>query len=208
MRPFAARATLGALVAATAVATVVAARSTDAAESPAVAARTANTAEPSTPALPVLAASAPSIDADGWLNTAPLAPEDLAGEVVLYEFWTFGCVNCRNVLPYVRAWHDRYAADGLVVLSIHTPEFGYEADPDAVGRFVEEQGVPYPVALDPERRVWRAFANHYWPAMYLHDRQGRRRLVHIGEGGYTRTEDAIRLLLGVNADAPRADVSR
>ena len=171
----------------------------------------ATSAAPATPAgepapLPILAASAPAVQADGWLNTEPLAAVDLAGKVVLYEFWTFGCSNCRAVLPYVEAWHERYAKDGLVVLSIHTPEFDYEADPDAVADFVDEEGVTYPVALDPDRDTWRAFENHAWPAIYLHDQQGRRRLVHLGEGRYDETEDAIRQLLDVAPDAERAEV--
>lgn len=154
--------------------------------------------------LPVLADQAPDIQAQGWLNTDGLDQPDLTDKVVLYEFWTFGCSNCRAVLPYVRSWHERYADDGLVVASIHTPEFDYEADPDAVAAFVEDEGVTYPVALDPDRVTWKAFDNHYWPAMYLHDRDGRRRLVQIGEGSYDETEDAIRSLLGVAPDAPRA----
>ncbi|WP_158221105.1 redoxin family protein [Kineosporia sp. R_H_3] len=153
--------------------------------------------------LPV-GAPAPAVRAQGWLNTAPLTPADLRGRVVLYEFWTFGCVNCRNVQPYVKAWHARYAADGLVVVAVHTPEFGYEADPDAVRAYVEENGLGYPVALDPDGTVWRDFGNRYWPQFYLHDRDGRRRVVKIGEGGYDTTEDAIRALLGIGADAPRA----
>ena len=157
--------------------------------------------------LPVLAASAPAVDVDEWLNTEPLTADDLRGRVVLYDFWTYGCINCRNTLPYVKAWAARYTPDGLVVLSIHTPEFAYEADPANVAEFVAEEGITYPVALDPNKRVWRAFANRYWPAFYLHDRDGQRRLVHFGEGAYTQTEDAIRTLLGVAPDAPRAVVA-
>jgi thiol-disulfide isomerase/thioredoxin len=149
---------------------------------------------------------APAVRASGWLNTAALAPADLAGKVVLYDFWTFGCVNCRNTQPHVKAWHARYAKDGLVVLSIHTPEFGYEADPANVRRYVADNGITYPVALDPDSTVWDAFGNHYWPQFYLHDRQGHRRLVRIGEGSYDSTEDAIRALLGVPTTAPRASV--
>lgn len=156
--------------------------------------------------LPVLASAAPPVMADQWLNSAPLGPADLAGKVVLYDFWTFGCINCRHTLPYVKAWHDRYAGDGLVVLSIHTPEFSYEADPANVAEFVVEEGIQYPVALDPDRVNWRAFANRYWPAFYLHDRSGQRRYVTFGEGRYDATEDAIRSLLGVDPSAPRAEV--
>ena len=147
---------------------------------------------------------APGVRAGAWLNSAPLGDADLRGKVVLYEFWTFGCVNCRHVLPHVKAWYDRYAADGLVVVGIHTPEFGYEADPTAVADFVRENGIRYPVALDPDGTVWQAFGNRYWPQFYLHDRDGRRRVVKIGEGGYGTTEDAIRALLGVDPGSPRA----
>lgn len=161
-------------------------------------------------ALPVLATGpAPDVAAlaSGWLNSPPLAPADLAGRVVLYDLWTFGCINCRHTTPYLRAWHDRYAADGLVIVGIHTPEFAYEADPDNVAAAVREARIGYPVALDPDRRVWRAFDNHYWPSFFLHDRQGDRRYTHIGEGAYDETEDAIRALLGVDPSSPRAEVT-
>jgi thiol-disulfide isomerase/thioredoxin len=154
--------------------------------------------------LPVLASSAPAIEASGWINSPALAPTDLAGKVVLYDFWTFGCVNCQNTLPYVKAWYARYAADGLVVLGIHSPEFSYEAQADNVRAYVAEHGITYPVALDPDHVVWRAFDNHYWPNFYLHDRSGQRRYTHIGEGSYRETEDAIRALLGVDPSSPRA----
>lgn len=157
--------------------------------------------------LPVEAASAPEVVPDGWINTDGLSAGDLEGKVVLYEFWTFGCSNCRAVLPHVKAWHDRYAADGLVVLSIHSPEFDYEADPQAVAGFVRDEGIGFPVALDPDMSVWRAFGNHAWPAFYLHDGAGRRRLTHFGEGAYDETEDAIRVLLGVDTGAPRAEAA-
>jgi thiol-disulfide isomerase/thioredoxin len=165
---------------------------------------TAGTADAA--ALPVLADAAPLVQASGWLNSPPLGATELAGKVVLYDFWTFGCTNCRNTLPHVKAWHARYAADGLVVLSIHTPEFAFEADPGAVADFVREKGITYPVALDPDKRTWRAFANRYWPAFYLHDDEGRRRYIRIGEGRYDETEAAIRALLGVSPEAPMAEV--
>lgn len=194
-----------------AVVGVVAAQRTDpedvrvaAGDAPAASASDGSNGSTKPAALPVLAEGAPEIQAQGWLNTPGLDQADLAGHVVLYEFWTFGCSNCRAVLPYVRSWHERYAEDGLIVLSIHTPEFDYEADRDAVAEFVEDEDVTYPVALDPDRDTWRAFGNHYWPAMYLHDQDGRRRLVQFGEGRYDQTEDAIRSLLGVAPDAPRA----
>jgi thiol-disulfide isomerase/thioredoxin len=149
---------------------------------------------------------APSIEgAAGWLNTAPLDDSSLAGKVVLYEFWTFGCRNCRNALPHVRALYDRYAADGLVVLSIHTPEFGYEAERDNVARFVEEQEIHFPVALDPDRTIWREWRNRYWPNFFLYDQAGRLRQTHVGEGGYAEREDAVRGLLGVDPSSPRVE---
>jgi len=159
---------------------------------------------PSAEELPILRKDAPAIRASDWLNTEPLDASSLAGKVVLYDFWTFGCVNCRHTQPYVKAWHERYARDGLVVLSVHTPEFGYEADPANVRDYVRENGITYPVALDPDHTVWDAFDNHYWPQFYLHDRTGHRRLVRIGEGSYDGTEDAIRALLGIPPTAPRA----
>lgn len=170
---------------------------------PPVAAPSAAPADP-----PVLdAGPAPSVEAAaGWLNTAGLTDADLAGRVVLYDFWTFGCVNCRNTLPHVKAWQERYAGDGLTILSIHTPEFAYEADPANVAEFVADNGLVYPVALDPERDIWRTWDNHYWPAFYLYDQQGRLRLHHAGEGSYDTTEDAIRSLLGVDPASPRAAV--
>ena len=157
--------------------------------------------------LPVLTDVAPAVTATGWLNTAPLDAQDLKGKVVLYDFWTFGCINCVNTLPHVKAWDERYRADGLIVLSIHTPEFDYEAVPANVRRFVTENDIRYPVALDPDSVTWRAFANRYWPAFYLHDREGKRRYKHFGEGAYQQTEDTIRALLGVDPSSPRAVVA-
>jgi len=157
--------------------------------------------------LPVLAPSAPTVTATEWINSAPLAPADLKGKVVLYDFWTFRCINCQNTLSHVKAWYARYAADGLVVVGIHTPEFDDEAKAANVRAYVTANAITYPVALDPDSVTWRAFDNHYWPNFYLHDRLGQRRYTHIGEGAYQDTEDAIRALLGVDAAAPRAVVS-
>jgi len=123
---------------------------------------------------------------------------------VLYDFWTFACVNCQHTFPWVEAWHERYAADGLVIASVHTPEFDYEGKPDNVAEAVRKNGLTYPIALDPDRKIWRSFENHWWPAFYLYDRDGRYRFQHLGEGSYKDTEDAIRALLGVAPSSPRA----
>ena len=155
--------------------------------------------------LPVLQPSAPEVKPEGWINTSGLSPADLKGKVVLYEFWTFGCYNCKNVLPHVKAWNARYAKDGLLVLSIHTPEFDYEGKVENIQKFVTENAITYPVALDPNRAIWNQFSNHYWPNMFLHDQAGQRRYEHIGEGSYDETENAIRSLLGVDAASPRAE---
>lgn len=207
-----ARRAVVAMVAVTAAAgAVVVARRTDAPRLGA--ALGAPTPAPAAAAAPLpLLGSGPAPDvtagATGWLNSAPLPPAVLAGKVVLYDFWTFGCVNCQHTLPAVMAWHARYAADGLVVLSIHTPEFASEADPANVAAAVRDQGITYPVALDADRRVWRAFENHYWPAFFLYDRDGRPRYTHVGEGAYATTEDALRALLGVDPTSPRAAIGR
>lgn len=159
--------------------------------------------------LPVLdAGPAPSVEqVDAWLNTNAVNDADLRGKVVLYDFWTFGCVNCQHTLPHVKAWQLRYAPDGLAIISIHTPEFAYEADRQNVADYVTEHGITYPVLLDPQRRVWNTWDNHYWPAFYLYDRQGRLRVRHFGEGSYMEMEQAIRVLLDVAPSSPPATVT-
>ena len=158
--------------------------------------------------VPVLAAGPPpSIEqGTGWLNTDGLTDARLHGKVVLYDFWTFACVNCQHTLPHVKAWQERYAPDGLVIVSIHTPEFDFEADAGNVADYVKENGITYAVALDPNRDIWRAWNNHYWPAFYLYDSAGRLRVRHFGEGSYDSTEDAIRVLLAVEPASSRATV--
>ena len=150
----------------------------------------------------------PSIEqAAGWLNTEPVTDASLRGRVVLYDFWTFACVNCQHTIPHVKAWQERYAGEGLVIVSIHTPEFDFEAVPDNVADYVAENAITYPVALDPSRAIWRTWGNHYWPAFYLYDSDGHLRVRHFGEGSYDSTEDAIRVLLGVDPLSDRAEVS-
>ncbi len=156
--------------------------------------------------LDVLAESVPGpAEAAGWINSEPLTAESLEGSVVVYDFWTYSCVNCVRTLPYLRSWYDRYAGDGLEIVGVHSPEFEFERDEDNVARAVEDLGITWPVALDPDMAIWNAFANRYWPAKYVVDRDGALRYFHFGEGGYDETEDVIRELLGVDPDAPRAD---
>jgi thiol-disulfide isomerase/thioredoxin len=143
--------------------------------------------------------------AAGWIGSEPLTSAALDGKVVVYDFWTYSCVNCVRTLPHLRAWYDRYEDEGLVIIGVHSPEFEFEEDPDNVRRAVDELGVDWPVALDPDLRIWDAFANQYWPAKYVVDRDGALRYVHFGEGAYDETEDVLRKLLGVADDAPRAD---
>jgi len=138
---------------------------------------------------------APFDGATGWLNSEPLTPEGLRGRVVLVDFWTYTCVNWLRTLPYVRAWASKYEEAGLTVVGVHTPEFGFEGDVDNVVAHTRNLGVEYPVAVDSDYRVWGAFANRYWPAVYIADAQGRLRYHHFGEGEYARTEMVIQQLL-------------
>ena len=130
-----------------------------------------------------------------WINSEPLTMAGLRGRVVLVEFWTFGCINCIHVQPYVKAWSDRYAADGLVVVGVHTPELSYERDLDNVRAAVASSDVRFPVAFDPGFATWNAYRNAYWPAFYFVDRSGRIRHTHFGEGDYDGSEQVIRQLL-------------
>jgi thiol-disulfide isomerase/thioredoxin len=131
----------------------------------------------------------------GWLNSPPLTPADLRGKVVLVNFWTYTCVNWLRQLPYLRAWDAKYAGLGLVVIGVHTPEFGFEHNPDNVQRAVTDMRIRYPVAIDSDYAVWLAFDNHYWPALYFADAQGRIRHHHFGEGEYQQSEMVIQQLL-------------
>ena len=144
------------------------------------------------------------VDAKGWLNTAPLTPADLRGKVVLYDFWTYSCVNCVRSIPHLRAWYDRYRADGLVVVGVHSPEFDFEKDHGNVTAAAQRLHVDYPVALDDNMDIWNAFGTQYWPEKWIADRQGHLRFQDVGEGAYTDTENVLRKLLGVAASAPRA----
>jgi thiol-disulfide isomerase/thioredoxin len=138
----------------------------------------------------------PSLDgATGWLNSPPLTAAGLRGKVVLVDFWTYTCVNWLRQLPYLRAWAEKYAGHGLVVIGVHTPEFSFERNADNVGRAVREMKIDYPVATDNDYAVWLAFGNHYWPALYFADARGRIRHHHFGEGEYGQSEMVIQQLL-------------
>jgi thiol-disulfide isomerase/thioredoxin len=142
--------------------------------------------------------------ATGWLNSEPLTPDGLRGNVVLVDFWTYTCINWLRTLGYVRAWAEKYEEQGLVVVGVHTPEFPFERDVDNVRWAVQEDRIEYPVALDSKYGVWQAFANHYWPAVYIADAEGRIRHHHFGEGCYEECERIIQQLL---REAGRTEVS-
>ncbi len=130
-----------------------------------------------------------------WLNSDPLTIADLKGSVVLIQFWTFACINCQRTLPYITRWHSHYMAQGLKVIGVHTPEFAFEREPNNIKEALEQHQITYPVAIDNEYKTWKAYDNHYWPHLFLADRQGLIRYDHIGEGGYDTTEQTIQQLL-------------
>jgi thiol-disulfide isomerase/thioredoxin len=131
-----------------------------------------------------------------WLNSTPLSIASLKGKVVLIQFWTLGCINCQRTLPYIVQWHQKYAAQGLKIIGVHTPEFAYERDPNNVKRAIKDYKITYPVPMDNAFKTWKAYRNRYWPNLYLADRQGVLRYSHAGEGAYDTTEQLIRKLLG------------
>src|SRR5215203_5134535 len=133
--------------------------------------------------------------ATGWLNSQPLTAASLRGKVALVQFCTYTCINWLRTLPYARTWAEKYGGQALVVIGVHTPEFSFEKDVDNVRRALKEMGIVYPVALDSDYAVWRAFENQYWPALYFVDARGRIRHHHFGEGEYEGSERVIRQLL-------------
>lgn len=168
--------------------------------------------------LPVEGLAPPLDGAVEWLNSAPLTMEQLRGKVVLVDFWTYSCINCIRTVPYVRAWAEKYKDKGLVVIGVHTPEFAFEKKIDNVSKAVESFKIGYPVAIDNDYKIWRAYSNNYWPAHYLIDSNGKIRYHHFGEGNYRKTEQAIQDLLheagiqaaaepAVNPDAKGAEAS-
>jgi thiol-disulfide isomerase/thioredoxin len=153
------------------------------------------------PSMPKLASlpdlgPAPELANDTWLNVdSPLRLANLHGKVVLLEMWTFGCINCQNVMPSLKEWHAKYKDDGLVVIGNHFPEFSYEADLASLKDAIARDEIEYAIAQDNDGATWKAYKNHYWPTLYLIDKQGHIRYVHIGEGRYTQTEENIKALL-------------
>jgi cytochrome c biogenesis protein CcdA/thiol-disulfide isomerase/thioredoxin len=156
-------------------------------------------------ALPV-EGQAPSLaGAVEWLNSPPLTIEGLRGKVVVVDFWTYSCINCLRSLPYIRAWAEKYKDQGLVVIGVHAPEFAFEKNIDNVRQATKDLKVDYPVAIDNDYAIWRAFDNQYWPAHYFIDAQGRIRHHHFGEGEYAQSEKIIQQLL---AEAGKSDVAK
>jgi thiol-disulfide isomerase/thioredoxin len=138
---------------------------------------------------------APELAPGLWIQGPEVSIGFSRGAVILIEFWESTCVNCLRTLPYLKAWHERYAGRGLLVVGVHTPEFDFTADPEVVAGIVAAEGIAYPVLLDRDKATWQRFANHYWPSRYLIDARGYLRYEHFGEGAYGDTEDWIQRLL-------------
>jgi len=137
-----------------------------------------------------------------YINTTPeQLAKDIEGKVVLYDIWTYSCINCIRTLPYVTAWNEKYADEGLLIIGIHSPEFEFEKDVKNVQMAVDKHGINYPVVLDNEKQTWKAFENRYWPRKYISDHEGYIRYDHIGEGAYQKTEKVIQQLLEERATA-------
>lgn len=140
--------------------------------------------------------------ATGWINSKPIKAKELKGKVVLVDFWAYSCINCLRSLPYIEAWSQKYKDSGLVVIGVHTPEFGFGQKLDNVQRAVRKFGVTFPVALDSDYAIWKAFNNEYWPADYFIDARGKIRFTHFGEGDYAKAEQLIQQLLKERSAQP------
>ncbi len=141
------------------------------------------------------ATAAPEFAKGSWINSDPLTLNKLRGRVVVVEFWTFGCYNCRNTLPSVREWDTRYRDRGLTIVGVHTPETDSEYSLDNVRKEVPSLGIKYPVVTDNDYATWKAYAVEAWPTIFVLDKQGRIRWTHVGEGRYEETESVIKKLL-------------
>jgi thiol-disulfide isomerase/thioredoxin len=197
----------------TAAAPTMAMKAADAGAAPVMAMKAADTA--ATPTMAMKAAAPPAevlpdqgampalAGATQWLNSPPLTADALKGKVVLVDFWTYSCINCLREIPYIRAWAEKYRDQGLVVIGVHAPEFAFEKSIDNVRKAVADLKITYPVAIDNDYAIWRAFANEYWPAIYFVDAKGRVRHNHFGEGDYDASERIIQQLLAeTGAQAP------
>jgi len=141
------------------------------------------------------APAAPEIASGSWINSEPLTLESLRGRVVLIEFWTFACYNCRNTLPTIKKWDARYRDKGLTIIGVHTPELDYERNIDNLRREVAGLGIKYPVVTDNDYSTWKTYGVEAWPTLFVLDKQGRVRWMHVGEGAYNETEQVIKKLL-------------
>lgn len=148
-------------------------------------------------------AAAPELTAGDWINSEPLTLKGLRGRVVLVDFWTFGCINCRNTLPSLKSWHGRYRDKGLTIIGVHSPEFDEERDVDNLRRAVASLGISYPVVTDNDYQTWKAYDVAAWPTVFLLDRQGRIRWKHVGEGSYDEAERMIQKLLAEEEQSVR-----
>jgi thiol-disulfide isomerase/thioredoxin len=158
----------------------------------------ATTAAPTTAQPPMLGNALALADLDGWLQTSVSSLEDLRGQVVIVQFWTFGCYNCKNTIPHLQGIYAKYRDQGLEIVGVHAPEFDYERDPESILAAAKELGVDWPIALDTERRNFRAWQGSpaYWPRTYVLDQDGLIRFDHIGEGAYDELEATVAALLG------------
>jgi thiol-disulfide isomerase/thioredoxin len=141
------------------------------------------------------APAAPEFSGDFWINSEPLTLKSLQGRVVLIDFWTFGCFNCRNTLPSIKTWDTRYRDKGLTIVGVHTPEFDTERNIDNLRREVAVLDIKYPVFADNDYATWKAYGVEAWPTLFVLDKEGRVRWTHVGEGGYDETEQVIKKLL-------------
>ena len=138
---------------------------------------------------------APEITSEQWLNSGPLNWAALKDKVVIVEFWTFDCYNCKNVEPYIKGWYNKYKSKGLEIIAVHTPEFDHEKKLDNVKDYIKDHSISYPVAIDNDFKIWKSYSNRYWPAMYIVDKQGMVRYRFIGEGNYPLIESTLVKLL-------------
>src|SRR5215212_3189960 len=140
-------------------------------------------------------AAAPALAAGDWINSKPLRLEDLRGRVVIIDFWTFGCYNCRNTLPFIKDWNNRYREKGLTIIGVHSPEFEEERNVENLRRQIASLGLSYPIVTDNDYQTWNAYKVEAWPTIFLLDKRGRIRWMHVGEGSYDATERLIQQLL-------------